>query len=205
MRAIILCAALAACDVAGRPASPPPPAAGIDPSTTGDASTGDEPRLDLPRDEPLPDLPDASSSSTTGSEDMPTTGEADTSTTSSTSSSSSTGEAESSSSGEPSTGEASSTGEAEPSVCGDGVCDPAEHAPCWAPGWCYADCGKEPECLSDCPCTPSVNEWKNFCTAQELPDCSATKPGGYCDPNGDGQYDDADATRGFYEWLAKCG
>jgi hypothetical protein len=32
-----------------------------------------------------------------------------------------------------------------------------------------------------------------------------TSPGGYCDPNGDGSFTDADWTRGYTEYLAACG
>ncbi len=31
------------------------------------------------------------------------------------------------------------------------------------------------------------------------------QPGGYCDPNGDGSYDDADWVRGWNEYNAACG
>ena len=33
------------------------------------------------------------------------------------------------------------------------------------------------------------------------PGCVATSPGGYCDPNGDGDYADADWDRGYYDYL----
>jgi hypothetical protein len=32
-----------------------------------------------------------------------------------------------------------------------------------------------------------------------------TQPGGYCDPNGDGGYGDADWNLGYFEYLAQCG
>lgn len=112
----------------------------------------------------------------------------------------STGAAESSS------GEGSTGAPVEPSICGDGVCALAERDPCYTgSGWCFGDCWKAPECKSECPCTASAAAIKNFCTADPPPDCPATAPGGYCDPNGDGMQDDADTVRGFYEWAATCG
>jgi hypothetical protein len=35
--------------------------------------------------------------------------------------------------------------------------------------------------------------------------CPMTHPGGYCDPNGDGDFSDADWTRGYHEHHAACG
>lgn len=116
----------------------------------------------------------------------------------------STGDVSSSSGGESSTGEPPEP----PAVCGDGLCEPSERAPCWATpkeAWCFIDCYQAPECESDCPCTAAVNAIKNFCYGDPPVDCAATKPGGYCDPNGDGKTDDADDVQGFYAWHAKCG
>ena len=209
MRSTILITILAACDPAsGRPASPPPGVTGIvfeDDSAGG--STSDRPRLDLADVQALRDLPaeDASSStgasaageaSTTGPDPFGSTGQ-------------STTEAATSDDGSTSTGAASTSGETttgEPApVCDDGVCDPAERAPCWSPGWCQIDCAADPACLSDCPCTPGAAATKNFCSADPKPACVATAPGGYCDPDGDGSPVDGDFTRGFVEWSAKCG
>lgn len=211
MRALILAAALAACDVAGRPAAPPVVATGIYPETsTGDDSTGGALRLDLPDHPPLPDLP---SEETTTGETPTTTAEGttdDTSTGGETSTGdqtepgstgASTGSESSSTGGETSS---SSTGEEPEPACGDGVCDPAERAPCWGEGWCFADCVADPACESDCACTPEAAAVMSFCFADPPPACEATKPGGYCDPNGDGQLFDADNVRSFYEWQAKC-
>lgn len=36
------------------------------------------------------------------------------------------------------------------------------------------------------------------------PDCPMTLPGGYCDPNGDGSFDDGDWPRGWAELRAAC-
>jgi hypothetical protein len=32
-----------------------------------------------------------------------------------------------------------------------------------------------------------------------------TQPGGYCDPNGDGSYDDGDWNMGWFDYQAQCG
>lgn len=219
MRAMLVTAMLlAACDrSAPRAESDPSGVTSVSPESTG-GETGDPvlPRLDLPAEAPATtgeapalttgegattglldstgeEMPDAT---TTGGE---TSGESTESTGGSTGES--TGAAESSSGGEDSTGEP-----VEPSICGDGVCAPAERDPCYTgPGWCFGDCWKAPECKSDCPCTPAAAAIKNFCTADPPPDCPATAPGGYCDPDGDGLQADADTVRGFYEWAASCG
>lgn len=203
MRTIILAALMAACDSAARRPAGTLPGPGIE----IEGSTGDAPRLDLGTDPPIPDLPpETGDSSGTGGS---TTGEGSTGG-SSTGSSSSTSEATSTTGGDSSSGSSSgdtssSSGEPPPAECGDGVCEPSERAPCWAPGWCLGDCYKEPECASDCPCTPAAAAVKNWCYADPLPACAATAPGGYCDPNGDGLPDDADDIQGFYSWYAKCG
>jgi hypothetical protein len=96
---------------------------------------------------------------------------------------------------------------------GDGGYDDAD----WVTGWYdYKDkCGApsdppedpppdppgEPE--STCPCKSGVD---NFCHyAPKTQDCPMTSPGGYCDPNGDGSYDDADWQTGWYDFNGKCG
>lgn len=99
----------------------------------------------------------------------------------------------------------SSTGAPPLDVCDDGVCGELEAtAACWGEGFCAADCWALPECEPDCPCAPEAAQASNFCG---LPPgtCSATMPGGYCDPNGDGSYGDADWSLGFAQWVAKCG
>jgi hypothetical protein len=46
----------------------------------------------------------------------------------------------------------------------------------------------------------------NFCHySPNYPGCPMTSPGGYCDPNGNQQYDDADWVRGYHEYQAQCG
>lgn len=113
-----------------------------------------------------------------------------------------------------STGEDTSTGDettttgeppAPPSECGDGVCDAAELAEgCYAPGWCSFDCKAAPECITPCDCMPEAAAAMNVCGS--LPGaCEAVTPGGYCDPDGDGDHADGDWVRGWHEWTAKCG
>lgn len=151
--------------------------------STGAGTSGDVAALDLGM--VAADLGDASTSST---------GEG---------SSTSTGEPGTTSTGEGSTVGTSSTGEPPvPDFCGDGVCTGAETEPaCWGTGFCPGDCLSQPKCLSDCPCSPGITTFCNL-----APDvCSATKPGGYCDPNGDGAYFDGDWTKGTMEHTAKCG
>ena len=89
-----------------------------------------------------------------------------------------------------------------PDFCGDGACTGAETEPaCWGAGFCPGDCLSQPKCLSDCPCSPGITTFCNLAPGV----CSATKPGGYCDPNGDGAYFDGDWTKGNMEHAAKCG
>jgi len=174
-------------------------------TSTGD-STGDRPRLDLGVDPPLPDLPSMSDETgSTGGQDSTgdaSTGPGSTGTTGDLGStgSTSTGPAESGSTGDGSTSTA--TGDPPAPVCGDGTCDPSERATCYVvgPGWCKPDCYKAPECLTDCPCAGIVD---GLC---DLPSgtCDAVKPGGLCDPNGDGSYMDGNYTAAWLAWQAKC-
>lgn len=215
-RFALLFALLCACDTGTSRAPGPPPGGIVIPdASTGEGSTTGAPRLDLPS---WPDLP-ADSSSGAGSTSAPTTGaldgpESTSSGDESTStgpggstgdSSGSTGAASTSTSGSStsiSTGADSSTAEA-PAVCGDGTCSASElEVECYAPGWCYGDCAEDPACLSDCPCSPEAEAAQGFCAGGIV--CSATAPGGYCDPDGNGAFMDADFTRGHLEWKAKC-
>jgi hypothetical protein len=53
-----------------------------------------------------------------------------------------------------------------------------------------------------CACDPNVN---NFCLyAGSTPGCAMTAPGGYCDPNGDGSFSDADWVRGYDDYQKQC-
>ncbi|UXI68643.1 PA14 domain-containing protein [Tahibacter amnicola] len=52
-----------------------------------------------------------------------------------------------------------------------------------------------------CPC----NRADNYCQhGPSTPGCPMTSPGGYCDPNGNGGYEDGDWTRGYYEYQQYC-
>lgn len=84
-------------------------------------------------------------------------------------------------------------GECDP--CGNGVCGNGESC-----ASCPGDCG---ECV--CPCQEDLG-FDNFCFYEpNTPDCPMTAPGGYCDPNGDGSYDDGDWTQGFTDYAEQCG
>jgi hypothetical protein len=53
-----------------------------------------------------------------------------------------------------------------------------------------------------CGCSTTVD---NFCLyARNTQGCAMTAPGGYCDPNGDGNFSDADWVRGWNEYQQKC-
>lgn len=54
-----------------------------------------------------------------------------------------------------------------------------------------------------CPCGSGID---NFCSlSPNTADCPMTAPGGYCDPNGDGDYSDADWSKGWYDHHDHCG
>ena len=203
MRAMVL-VLMCACDIAGRPASYNPTGGpGIE-ATSEPAGDPETARLDLPVYETSTgDLSTSTgASSDTGELAMDLgAGPVDLG------GETSTGEAPgSTSTGGESTGEetsgSTSTGEPDPpAMCGDGVCTGAETEPaCWGAGFCQGDCLKQPKCISDCPCSPGITTFCNLAPGV----CSATKPGGYCDPNGDGQFFDGDFTKGNLEHGAKC-
>jgi hypothetical protein len=53
----------------------------------------------------------------------------------------------------------------------------------------------KPGLADNCPCLGGVD---NYCSyGPSYPDCGMTYPGGYCDPNGDGNFSDADWVRGL--------
>jgi hypothetical protein len=55
---------------------------------------------------------------------------------------------------------------------------------------------------ASCPCLAGKN---NYCQyGPSYPGCGMTSPGGYCDPNGDGSFSDADWVRGYNEYQANC-
>lgn len=223
MRAMFFILAAVACDAtaAGRPGDPPLPSIHVPEDSTG-APVPLE-RLDLPPFSPDFGEPEDDSTSTGESDPaVPTSmgGEATSTEPTSTgdSTTSETGPEPSTSDGTgTTTGDAStsgdlgstggdSTGEPEPEpVCGDGTCSAPEIADgCFAPGWCSFDCVAHPYCLTPCPCSPEAAEVSNVCGSASGA-CPAVAPGGYCDPDGDGDRADGNWTRGWQEWTAKCG
>ncbi len=54
----------------------------------------------------------------------------------------------------------------------------------------------------NCPCTAGFDNYCNH--APRTPGCPMTQAGGYCDPNGDGSYSDADWVRGWNEFQQYC-
>lgn len=79
-------------------------------------------------------------------------------------------------------------------VCGDDVCAQSE----WC-DTCPADCGG-----CSCPCVGDP-QFVNYCQfVPDTKDCPMTAPGGYCDPNGDGDYADADWAKGEADYAWQC-
>ena len=73
----------------------------------------------------------------------------------------------SSSTGEGSTSD-SSGGEGPPAVCGDGVCEASERAPCWATpkeAWCFGDCYQDPACESVVALL-AIAPWRRRCAGR---------------------------------------
>jgi hypothetical protein len=53
-----------------------------------------------------------------------------------------------------------------------------------------------------CSCSDGID---NYCAhAPQTSGCPMTEPGGYCDPNADGSYEDADGGRGYDEFQNFC-
>jgi hypothetical protein len=83
-------------------------------------------------------------------------------------------------------------------MCGDGSCNGTETC-----ASCQQDCA---DACTACPCKDGDPNFNNVCHwPPNTPNCPPTTPGGYCDPNGDGSYDDGDWQKGFYEYADKCG
>lgn len=63
--------------------------------------------------------------------------------------------------------------------------------------------GSPPDAAPSCPCLDGVD---NYCLywPHDIPHCDMLLPGGYCDPNGDGDFADADWVRGWEEYAAAC-
>jgi len=84
-----------------------------------------------------------------------------------------------------------------PAICGDAKCTGDEDCKS-----CESDCG---ECPDLCPCKPNDPDFSNFCHwPPNTPKCPMTASGGYCDPNGDQSYEDADWEKGWSEYQASC-
>lgn len=56
----------------------------------------------------------------------------------------------------------------------------------------------DPACVAvlDCPCSPEAAAVKSWCSAEPMPACEATAPGGACSIS---------KALAFYMWNAKCG
>jgi hypothetical protein len=66
-------------------------------------------------------------------------------------------------------------------------------------GTCASVCSTNP--YPACSCTVS----DNYCNhGPQTPGCPMTFPGGYCDPNGNTGYEDADWVRGYNEYQSYC-
>ncbi len=180
MRVLLTLALVGQCGVEGRQAGPPAAITGIHVETSEGASTGDpEVRLDLGAWEPWT-TGESTGGSSGGEEstggDFPTTG-------------SSSGAASESTGGE-------STGDDSTGSTGAGSTSSGSSTSETSTGGDYST--GEP--LTDCPCEDGAD---NVCDLAPGT-CSATMPGGYCDPNGDGAYFDGDFNLGWKEYQAKC-
>lgn len=104
--------------------------------------------------------------------------------------------------------------------CGDSACNGGEDCgscpqDCGACASCpNGQCGEGESCQScpddcgecTCPCNPGDPNFNNFCYwPPNTGGCPMTMGGGYCDPNGDGSYQDGDWNQGWYDYQAQCG
>jgi len=97
----------------------------------------------------------------------------------------------------------------------NGYCDPDGNGDFgdadWVEGWYgyAAQCGEnqpapepEPEPEPGCPC---IVDHDNYCQyGPSYPGCEMTEPFGYCDPNGDGEFEDAQWDEGWYDYHEHC-
>jgi len=60
-----------------------------------------------------------------------------------------------------------------------------------------------PDPPAGCGCRSGADNYCDY--PPSTPGCEMTYPGGYCDPNGDGSYDDANWSRGWHEHRSRCG
>jgi hypothetical protein len=183
MRAILILALAGQCSAEGRRAGPPAAITGIHVETVEGESSGDpdQPRLDLGSWEPW----------TTGESTGGSSGGED-STAPTTSDSTGAGKAGTSTGGSTSTGEDASTGAASTSGASTSGASTGEDST----GGESSTGGP----LTDCPCVDGAD---NVCDLDPGV-CSATLPGGLCDPDGNGDYLDGDWTLGWQEYHAKC-
>ncbi|MBI2897437.1 MAG: hypothetical protein HYY06_28015 [Deltaproteobacteria bacterium] len=73
----------------------------------------------------------------------------------------------------------------------------------WCRGAC-ADADDDDPVPDSCPC-PAGDGADNLCDQPPRTEgCPMTSPGGYCDPDGDGSYEDGDWVRGWYDFSAHC-
>lgn len=178
MRVLLTLALAGQCAPTGRDAAPPPAVTGVsvDPGTSTGEPDVDLPRLDLGAAEPWTTSGATTGGSTGDEPETPTTGEPATSTGAATSTGpGSTGPAEESTGGSTSTGEAPGTSTGGEESTGSP--------------------------LTDCPCEAGAD---NVCDLAPGT-CSATLPGGLCDPDGDGAYFDGDWNQGYFDYQQKCG
>jgi hypothetical protein len=89
-----------------------------------------------------------------------------------------------------------------------GYCRPnstngTQSSPNWTRGYedYKAQCGV-PKASATCTCLPNVD---NFCLyPPSTQGCGMTFPGGYCDSNKNGSFDDADWVRGYEQYASAC-
>ena len=108
----------------------------------------------------------------------------------------------------PTTSGATSMGEDPGTSTGEGSTSTGEDASTGAASTSGASTGEESigdsttgEPLTDCPCEDGAD---NVCDLAPWA-CSATLPGGLCDPDGDGAYFDGDWNLGYTLYAEKCG
>ena len=88
-----------------------------------------------------------------------------------------------------------------------GYCDPDGNGDFgdadWVRGWIdfHDRCADVPPGNGECTCRDDVD---NFCLYGSTAGCAMTQAGGYCDPNGDGNFGDADWVRGWTEFHDRC-
>lgn len=168
-----------------------PAATGVDIDSTSTGSTDDTsaPQLDLPTPEPETLGTGEASTADNALNESTSTGEVDSQ------GANSSGDAASTSTGAGEAPASTSTGAEE---APGSTTDASTGAPD-ATSDASTSSGTTGE-LTDCPCDDDAD---NVCDLAPG-SCSATLPGGLCDPNGDGAFFDGDWTQGWLEYQAKC-